>query len=130
MNLDAAGTELLVDGKRAGVPPDGTKGYQNNAYQLEHDVLFDAIRNDKPHNEAEYGTLQYHDRHSRPHGYLLRQSREVGRSLAVDSRAIRPTRNPGTRPLQCHPIATAATPSQYLVSAKRYDWQSIARRKK
>jgi len=24
-------------------------------YQTEHDVLFDAIRNDKPHNEAEYG---------------------------------------------------------------------------
>ncbi len=24
-------------------------------YQIEHDVLFDAIRNDKPHNEAVYG---------------------------------------------------------------------------
>jgi len=26
-----------------------------NPYQVEHDVLFDAIRNDKPHNEAVYG---------------------------------------------------------------------------
>jgi hypothetical protein len=28
-----------------------------NPYQLEHNVLFDAIRNDKPHNEAERGAL-------------------------------------------------------------------------
>jgi len=28
-----------------------------NPYQVEHDVLFDAIRNDKPHNEVEYGAL-------------------------------------------------------------------------
>jgi predicted dehydrogenase len=28
-----------------------------NPYQIEHDVLFDAIRNDKEHNEAEYGAL-------------------------------------------------------------------------
>lgn len=28
-----------------------------NPYQLEHDVLFDAIRNDKPHNETEYGAI-------------------------------------------------------------------------
>ena len=30
---------------------------QGNPYQIEHDVLFDCIRNDKPHNEAEYGAL-------------------------------------------------------------------------
>ena len=35
----------------------GKAGYGNSAYQAEHDVLFDAIRNDKPHNEAEYGAL-------------------------------------------------------------------------
>jgi len=28
-----------------------------NPYQLEHDALFDAIRSDKPYNEAEYGAL-------------------------------------------------------------------------
>ena len=33
----------------------GDAGYKNNAYQVEHDALFDAIRNDKPYNEAEYG---------------------------------------------------------------------------
>ncbi len=29
------------------------KGEKNDFYQTEHDLLFDAIRNDKPHNEAE-----------------------------------------------------------------------------
>ena len=28
-----------------------------NPYQVEHDVLADAIRNDKPHNEADYGAI-------------------------------------------------------------------------
>ena len=28
---------------------------KENPYQVEHDVLFDAIRNDRPHNEADYG---------------------------------------------------------------------------
>ncbi|MHC4402376.1 MAG: Gfo/Idh/MocA family protein [Planctomycetota bacterium] len=28
-----------------------------NAHQVEHDDLFDAIRNDRPYNEAEYGAL-------------------------------------------------------------------------
>lgn len=32
----------------------GRKAY--SPYQVEFDVLFDAIRNDKPHNEVEYGT--------------------------------------------------------------------------
>src|SRR6266566_7657023 len=31
------------------------KGDVKNAYQVEHDELFDAIRNDKPRNDAEYG---------------------------------------------------------------------------
>ena len=31
------------------------RGKKENPYQVEHDVLFDAIRNNKPHNEAEYG---------------------------------------------------------------------------
>lgn len=30
---------------------------RENPYQVEHDVLFQAIRNDTPHNEAEYGAL-------------------------------------------------------------------------
>jgi myo-inositol 2-dehydrogenase / D-chiro-inositol 1-dehydrogenase len=30
-------------------------GDEGNSYQTEHDRLFDAIRNDRPHNEAEYG---------------------------------------------------------------------------
>jgi hypothetical protein len=31
------------------------RGTSPNPYQVEHDVLADAIRNDKPHNEADYG---------------------------------------------------------------------------
>ncbi|MDB5299892.1 MAG: iolG 3 [Phycisphaerales bacterium] len=31
------------------------KGGEANPYQVEHDDLFDAIRNNKPYNEAEYG---------------------------------------------------------------------------
>ncbi len=34
-----------------------SKQGRTNAYQQEHDDLFDAIRNDKPYNEAEYGGL-------------------------------------------------------------------------
>lgn len=30
------------------------KGPAKNAYQVEHDLLFDAIRNDKPYNETEF----------------------------------------------------------------------------
>ena len=33
------------------------RGPQKNPYQIEHDVLFDAIRNDRPHNEAEAGAI-------------------------------------------------------------------------
>jgi myo-inositol 2-dehydrogenase / D-chiro-inositol 1-dehydrogenase len=35
--------------------PRGGKG--PNPYQVEHDVLFEAIRSDKPHNEAEAGAM-------------------------------------------------------------------------
>lgn len=31
------------------------RGEKKNPYQVEHDVLFNAIRQDRPHNEAEYG---------------------------------------------------------------------------
>jgi myo-inositol 2-dehydrogenase/D-chiro-inositol 1-dehydrogenase len=55
MNLDGTHAELLIDGKRTWRVSGGEKGYANNAYQAEHDALFDAIRNDKPHNEVEYG---------------------------------------------------------------------------
>jgi predicted dehydrogenase len=54
-NLDAAHVELLVGGKRKWRSAGGKAGYENNAYQAEHDALFDAIRNDKPYNEVEYG---------------------------------------------------------------------------
>ena len=33
------------------------RGKRVNPYQVEHDRLFDAVRNDKPHNEADYGAL-------------------------------------------------------------------------
>jgi myo-inositol 2-dehydrogenase/D-chiro-inositol 1-dehydrogenase len=33
------------------------KEKEPNPYQVEHDELFDAIRNDKPYNEADYGAI-------------------------------------------------------------------------
>jgi hypothetical protein len=52
MKLDARGAQLDIAGKKVW----RSKGAKKKSeYQVEHDVLFDAIRNDKPHNEAEYG---------------------------------------------------------------------------
>lgn len=55
VNLNAQHAELLVDGQRKWRVTGGQRGYKNNAYQVEHDALFAAIRNDKPYNEAVYG---------------------------------------------------------------------------
>jgi myo-inositol 2-dehydrogenase / D-chiro-inositol 1-dehydrogenase len=57
MNLNATRAEMFVDGKRTWRASGGDSGYKNNAYQTEHDALFDAIRNDKPHDEAEYAAF-------------------------------------------------------------------------
>ena len=53
-NLNSHSAELFVGGKRKWRAAGAEGGYNNNAYQAEHDALFDAIRNDKPYNEAEY----------------------------------------------------------------------------
>jgi myo-inositol 2-dehydrogenase / D-chiro-inositol 1-dehydrogenase len=57
VSLSSTNAELLVGNERKWRASGGGRGYKNNAYQAEHDALFDAIRNDKPHNEAEYGAL-------------------------------------------------------------------------
>jgi predicted dehydrogenase len=57
MTTDGTHAELFVDDKRTWRVSGGKSGYANNAYQAEHDALFDAIRNDKPYNEAEYAAL-------------------------------------------------------------------------
>jgi len=54
MNLNGTRAELVIDGKRTWRVSGGDAGYNNSAYQAEHDALFDAIRHDKPYNEAEY----------------------------------------------------------------------------
>lgn len=54
-NLDATRSEIYHGAERKWHVKGGGKGYKNNAYQVEHDALFDAIRNDKPYNEAAYG---------------------------------------------------------------------------
>ena len=56
--------ELFVGKDRKWKVSGGDAGYKNNAYQVEHDALFDAIRNDKPYNEAEYGAYKHDDRRS------------------------------------------------------------------
>lgn len=78
MNLNAAHAELLVDGKRSWRMAGGEKGYQNNAYQAEHDALFDAIRNDKPYNEVEYGA------HSTMTAILGRMATYSGKTVKWD----------------------------------------------
>jgi predicted dehydrogenase len=57
MSTNGAHAEMLVGGKRSWRAAADKAGYENGAYQAEHDALFDAIRNDKPYNEAEYGAL-------------------------------------------------------------------------
>lgn len=84
MNLDASHAEIFVDGKRSWRMAGGEKGYQNNAYQIEHDLLFDAIRNDKPHNEAEYGA------HSTMTGIMGRMATYSGKTVNWDE-AIKST---------------------------------------
>jgi len=54
---DVSGATIQAKGKgqwKLRAPRGGAKKAWGNPYQVEHDVLFDAIRNDKPHMEAEY----------------------------------------------------------------------------
>jgi predicted dehydrogenase len=53
LNMAVAAT-IHAHGKRTWRSTRSKLG-KKGAYQIEHDVLFDAIRNNKPHNEAEYG---------------------------------------------------------------------------
>jgi predicted dehydrogenase len=55
MNLSGSAAELLIGGEQKWRMSGGRAGYKNSAYQLEHDALFAAIRNDTPFNEVEYG---------------------------------------------------------------------------
>jgi predicted dehydrogenase len=55
---DISGSTIDKDGRTAWSlrAPRGKQEQQwGNPYQVEHDVLFDAVRNDKAHMEAEYG---------------------------------------------------------------------------
>lgn len=48
---------LIREGKKFWRPSERRGESKISPYQVEHNVLFDAIVNDKPHNEAEYGAL-------------------------------------------------------------------------
>ncbi len=52
-----AGEADIVRGRIEGDKIWRFRGRIPNPYQVEHDVLFDAIRNDKPHNETEYAAI-------------------------------------------------------------------------
>ncbi len=52
--LGASGTADLFGGRIEGASPWRMRGSMPNPYQVEHDVLMDAIRQDKPHNEVEH----------------------------------------------------------------------------
>lgn len=47
----------LTKGDKTVWQPPRRRGKSVSPFQAEHNVLFDAIVNDKPHNEAEYGAL-------------------------------------------------------------------------
>jgi len=52
------GKAEINDGRiETGADPWRYRGPKTNPYQVEHDRLFEAIRNDKPHNEAEQGAF-------------------------------------------------------------------------
>lgn len=55
LTLDGQRAEISAGGKQKWRVSVGKSGYSNSAYQLEHDALFAAIRNDTPYSEAEYG---------------------------------------------------------------------------
>ncbi len=52
--LGAKGSADLFGGRIEGANPWRMRGKMPNPYQIEHDVLMDAIRRDKPHNEVEH----------------------------------------------------------------------------
>ncbi len=52
--LGTKGSAEINRGRIAGPNQWRFRGAKPNPYQIEHDVLFDAIRNNKPRNEAEY----------------------------------------------------------------------------
>jgi predicted dehydrogenase len=78
MDLSAGSCELLIGGRRKWRVSGGRAGYNNGAYQLEHDAFFAAIRNDKPFNEAEYGA------HSTMTGILGRMATYTGKRVKWD----------------------------------------------
>jgi predicted dehydrogenase len=78
VNLDGGHAELFVGKDRKWKASGGDAGYKNNAYQVEHDALFDAIRNDKPYNEAEYGA------HSTMTGIIGRMATYSGQIIKWD----------------------------------------------
>ena len=84
MNLDATRPNSSVDGKRTWHVSGGKNGYANNAYQAEHDALFDAIRNDKPYNEAEYGATSTMTAILGRMATYSGQDREMGRRLSIE----------------------------------------------
>ena len=54
------------------------KGPEPNAYQVEHDILFDAIRQDKPYNETEFSVK------SAMAGIMGRMAAESGKQIGWD----------------------------------------------
>ena len=53
----AKGSVWIDRGQIEGADKWRFRGGYPNPYQVEHDVLMDAIRNDKPHNETEYAAI-------------------------------------------------------------------------
>jgi len=77
----AVGTKAAATVNKGLIEGEGAWRYEGakvNPYQIEHDRLFDAIRNNKPHNEAEYGAT------SSMTGVLGRMAIHAGKELKWD----------------------------------------------
>jgi len=76
--IEATGQEPWSLKKESRKARRGQAAPGSNPYQIEHDVLFDAIRNNKPHNEVEYAA------HSTMTAILGRMATYSGKVVAWD----------------------------------------------
>ncbi len=81
-------------------------------YQVEHDVLFDAIRNNKDHNEAEYGAT------STMTAIMGRMATYSGQEIFWDKAAAQKAGRDPSKVLLALDSTTALVPERYAWDAK------------
>jgi predicted dehydrogenase len=86
------------------------RGDSPNPYQVEHDVLFDAIRNNKTHNETEFGAMStmiaIHGRMATYSGQLVRWETAYNSKLSLTPPDMANLTFDTTAPIQPNPDGT------------------------